>query len=68
MADKFDDASWSAMTPLLGHQQMLKSVFVNQEVDNAQFIGLTISCILITSIALLAVRKQLNSEGVLQGR
>ncbi|GEM_PF-6948895 len=68
MADKFSDAPWTAMTPLLGHQQMLKSVFANQGFDTTQFVGVSISCVAISIIALLAVRKQLNSELVLQGR
>jgi len=68
MASKFEGLAWSKVTPLVGHQQMLKSIFSNQDFDLIQFSGLSTICILLSVAALYAVRYQFNSESILQGR
>ena len=68
MSAKFDQLAWSSLLPLVGHQQMLKSLYGAQEFDWTQFFGLSSICLLISVIALVAVKQLFNSEKILQGR
>ncbi len=68
MATKFEDAAWSVFTPLIGHQQMLQSIFTEQGFNYLQFLSLTGVSIGLSLMALTQVQRQLNSEQILQGR
>jgi len=68
MSAKFDQISWSSLIPLVGHQQMLKSLYGAQEFDWTQFLGLSSICLVISMFVLFSVKQLFNSEKILQGR